>query len=39
MASLKTKKEVKMKHIQLIRRSGRRSISMNPSRIIGETAE
>ena len=28
-----------MKHIQMIRRSGRRPITINPNRIIGDTAE
>ena len=28
-----------MKHIQMIKRSGRRPITMNPSRIIGDTVE
>ena len=39
IVGLRAKKEVKMKHIQMIRRSGRRPITMNPSRIIGDTAE
>ena len=39
IARLRTKKEVKMKHIQMIRRSGRRPITMNPSIIIGDTTE